>query len=64
MNPEIIQWLTSHPEVPNVYFREDGGWCFEPRANYDKVVSRAEALGQPTESTEIKEIKEKPSKNK
>ena len=60
MNPEIIQWLTSHPEVPNVYFREDGGWCFEPRANYDKVVTRAEALGESKKEEEIK----KPLKSK
>lgn len=64
MNPEIIQWLTSHPEIDNVYLRADGGWAFEPRKDYDKVISRAEALGQQKESTETKEIKEKPSKNK
>lgn len=49
MNPEIIQWLTSHPEVHNVYFRADGSWCFEPRAEYEKIVSRAEALGETKE---------------
>lgn len=68
MNPEIIQWLTSHPEIDNVYLRADGSWAFEPRKDYDKVISRAEALGQQKESveesTESKETKIKtPKKN-
>ena len=64
MNQDIINYLLAYPEVPNVYFGADGAWAFSPRLGFDKVVSRAEALAQPTESTEIKEIKETPSKNK
>ena len=64
MDSKVIAYLTAHIEVDAVYFNAEGEWMFRPYNGFDKVVSRAEALTQPTESTEIKEIKEKPSKNK
>lgn len=64
MNQDIINWLITYPNTENVYLNEGGEWSFHPRQGFDKVISRAEALAQPKESTETKEIKEKPSKNK
>jgi len=60
MNQDIINYLLAYPEVPNVYFGADGAWAFSPRLGFDKVVSRAEALGESKKEEEIK----KPLKTK
>jgi hypothetical protein len=60
MDSKVIAYLTAHIEVDAVYFNAEGEWMFRPYNGFDKVVSRAEALGESKKEEEIK----KPLKTK